>query len=434
VLKGVPGHIRVRGKFPAAPIAWKDADILYRDGSWWISVCVEMESRRTIDLDEARPTTVRFDLVDEFARVERAEGRRTARAEGARTQAQSPLSLHTLGTSLGNPQNAEGDERGSSPRRSVPESTLGNPQNAEGDERGPLLRTGGLPQPFGNPQNAEGDERVGQRDRDLGPPHLGNPQNAEGDEREANACLLRAREHVGNPQNAEGDERDRRQSVLPTSDLRAGNPQNAEGDERGGIDRCRRRARGLGNPQNAEGDERGHVRSEVPDEWIVRNSFLRASALCERADVIKAERDRRWPHQRGRRWSWRKRRETARAAKLTARATRIRREALHVWSSAIVRHSDDLTIVSPPVREQTASPRGDKRKWGACVETVSTLNRNTLNQAPALATAMLVYKAAESSIRCDVVKAADTAIAIGPALVAAGRVTRRARRLLKEQA
>src|SRR5690606_1888313 len=65
-LKGVPGRIRAYGKFPRQPLAWLDADIREHDGTWWLSVCVEVPPRR--DPGEASGE-IRFDLVDTFAEV-----------------------------------------------------------------------------------------------------------------------------------------------------------------------------------------------------------------------------------------------------------------------------------------------------------------------------------------------------------------------------
>jgi putative transposase len=55
-----------RGRFPGAPTDWNNADIIWRDGHWWLSICVEMPARRApgnVGL------TVEFDLLDGFALV-----------------------------------------------------------------------------------------------------------------------------------------------------------------------------------------------------------------------------------------------------------------------------------------------------------------------------------------------------------------------------
>lgn len=82
-------------------------------------------------------------------------------------------------------------------------------------------------------------------------------------------------------------------------------------------------------------------------------------------------------------------------------------------------------------REWTASPRGDARHWGANVAAVSSLNRHVLGQAPMMAVKMLEYKAAETGIRCDVVKDKAPNIAVGAKLVSAGKMLRKANRAIR---
>jgi hypothetical protein len=65
-LKGVPGTISVSGEFPGVPLAWLDADVRLRDGSWWLSVCVELAPRRTASAG-GEPATVALNLIDKFA-------------------------------------------------------------------------------------------------------------------------------------------------------------------------------------------------------------------------------------------------------------------------------------------------------------------------------------------------------------------------------
>lgn len=148
--------------------------------------------------------------------------------------------------------------------------------------------------------------------------------------------------------------------------------------------------------------------------------------MCERADEIKSERDRRF-----KRGSSRWREATHRAAILTAKAARIRREALHVWSTSVCRQARDLTVIAPPIKEMTATPRGTERDPGAHVEPVSNLNRSILNQAPAAAIAMLKYKSAEAGIPFCEVTDQSPSIAIGEKLVTAGRVVRKAKRAIR---
>jgi hypothetical protein len=90
--------------------------------------------------------------------------------------------------------------------------------------------------------------------------------------------------------------------------------------------------------------------------------------------------------------------------------------------------SNVLTVVAPPIKDHTKTPRGDEKEWGAAVKTVSTLNRSTLSYAPAMAVQMLQYKAAEAGIRCDVVTDEAPEIAVGSDIVATTKTLRRARR------
>lgn len=170
--------------------------------------------------------------------------------------------------------------------------------------------------------------------------------------------------------------------------------------------------------------------AETPGELID------AAAIQTDIDLLKSERDTRWP--RGRKLSDEDRAALSAAnteiAGLYAYAARKRANALHVWSARIVGRASDLTIVAPPVREVTKTPRGDERRWGAAVEVVSDLNRHVLSQAPATAIQMLRYKAEEAGIRCDIVTESTPKIAVGGDLVSAGKELRRARRETRRKA
>jgi putative transposase len=161
-----------------------------------------------------------------------------------------------------------------------------------------------------------------------------------------------------------------------------------------------------------------------------------AQDLMKAADCLKSTRDSKWPRPPRRdaqdRAEWEKACEEV--SLLSARAARIRRNALHVWTARIISGASDLTIVMPKsIKEATATPRGDAKQWGANVEIVSTVNRHVLNQAPALARAMLEYKAAEAGIRCDVITDDAPSVAISEKLVAAGKSVRKAKRAIRKQ-
>jgi putative transposase len=56
--------LHLRGELPCEPERYRNANILWRDGHWWLSLCVELDCSRE---HGAEPMTVRFDLLDEFA-------------------------------------------------------------------------------------------------------------------------------------------------------------------------------------------------------------------------------------------------------------------------------------------------------------------------------------------------------------------------------
>jgi hypothetical protein len=153
------------------------------------------------------------------------------------------------------------------------------------------------------------------------------------------------------------------------------------------------------------------------------HELAKAAALLDRASALRAASD-----SKHRKFSRRWRGEILRAAKLQAKAARIRREALHGWSTQVVRQASDLTVIAPAVQEETRSPRGNEQQWGASVESVSKLNRHVRNQAPGMAIQMLEYKAKEAGIRCDVVKDEAPKIGVGSELVTVGKTLRRAKR------
>jgi putative transposase len=157
-----------------------------------------------------------------------------------------------------------------------------------------------------------------------------------------------------------------------------------------------------------------------------------AAALGEHIDTLKSARDKRWPKAARTDPEWQD--AQAEISRASAHQARLRRNCLHVWTTRIVREASELIIRMPRVSEHVGSPHGDDQHWGANTSMVSAINRNTLNFAPAMAAAMLQYKAAEAGIACEVVENETPAIAIGSALVEAGRKLRRIRRATKKEA
>jgi hypothetical protein len=164
--------------------------------------------------------------------------------------------------------------------------------------------------------------------------------------------------------------------------------------------------------------------------------LLDALALDAEVDRLKSDRDIEFP--RGKKFSDDERQRfnesNGEIAKLSAFIVRKRRNALHKWSARIIERASDLTIIEPPVRDAIKTPRGNEKRWGAQVETVSTLNRHVLSQAPMTAIQMLRYKSEEAGIRCDIVSDAAPVIAVGGDLVNAGKQLRHARRAAKRKA
>lgn len=88
--KGIPGTITARGKFPVAPDEIRTMDLMFRDGSWWASIVVKIPERRA---PGASPIAITFDLIDEFARVELADGGRPS-ADFSDTEIGNHLCIH----------------------------------------------------------------------------------------------------------------------------------------------------------------------------------------------------------------------------------------------------------------------------------------------------------------------------------------------------
>lgn len=145
-------------------------------------------------------------------------------------------------------------------------------------------------------------------------------------------------------------------------------------------------------------------------------------------DELKSNRDRRY-----KKFSLRWKRETRRIGKIKTRERRRKANYLHNWSTDMVRQACDVTVVAPEsIKEFTTSPHGNEKEWGAITDTVSKLNKNTLNQAPALAISMLSYKSNEAGIRYDRINDESPKIAIGRELVKAGKINRRLKHKVKE--
>jgi transposase len=145
-------------------------------------------------------------------------------------------------------------------------------------------------------------------------------------------------------------------------------------------------------------------------------------------DAIQSLRDRRCT-----KGSYRWKQVTRRIARLKAREARRRREALHFWTTRIVKASSELTVIAPKISEYTNSARGSVSSPGAAVKPVAMLNRHVLAQAPAMAIQMLEYKAEEAGIPFVRLEPDEHALQIGRDLPAATKAARRARQILKNE-
>lgn len=265
-MRGIPGAIKARGRFPANPASFKTADIMFRDGAWWLSICVTFDAARIVAGSEK--LTIRLNLIDEFASVEDANGR--------------------CAPGLTNPFLTERKGEFATQSKAMLGVTCGEPA------------------------------------------------------------------FVGEAQVVE---------VAPTT-----------------------------------------------------------------FDAIQSQTDRRF-----KKFSIRWTRGRARAARISAKNARRRRDALHRWTSAIIRSASDLTVIAPAIKDAIRSGRGDARFHGAQVETIAALNRRVMEQAPAAAIAMLFYKAEEAGVRCDIFRDASHEITIGRDLRATAIAGRKAAKKLRTQ-
>ena len=119
------------------------------------------------------------------------------------------------------------------------------------------------------------------------------------------------------------------------------------------------------------------------------------------------------------------------AARLQAKLARKRKDALHKWTTRIVRRASEIVVVRPPIKEATASGRGNEKSWGANVELKARFNRAILDQAPAMAVDMLAYKAAEAGIPYR--EAASTELMVGNLAVRNKKQLRRTYRAIKQE-
>lgn len=193
--------------------------------------------------------------------------------------------------------------------------------------------------------------------------------------------------------------------------------------------RCQRSLRNVSSADDApDGGRKGQKRPAADDATELRGTAGSPDMNAQNtADALQSARDRRF-----KKFSYRWRRETKRIARRKAKEARIRREALHRWTTLVVRSASEITVIAPPVKESTKSGRGDKYEWGGAVKAVAALNRHTLSQAPALAIQMLEYKAREAGIGFNLVTDEKTDLAAGRLLTESVKANRKLKRSTKD--
>jgi transposase len=78
-VKGVPGLLRLRGQFPAAPLSIRSSALILRHGTWWLSVAVKMAPRMA--RENSLSGELSFDLIDSFAALKTASSGHAAGPE-----------------------------------------------------------------------------------------------------------------------------------------------------------------------------------------------------------------------------------------------------------------------------------------------------------------------------------------------------------------
>jgi len=99
----------------------------------------------------------------------------------------------------------------------------------------------------------------------------------------------------------------------------------------------------------------------------------------------------------------------------------------------LTRQFEALKIISPALKQDTKSGRGDEYQYGAEVALKAALNRRVLDQAPGFAIAMLQYKIAERGGTTEVSIAKEAPTAIGNEIVVARKVSRKLKRATNVQ-
>lgn len=136
---------------------------------------------------------------------------------------------------------------------------------------------------------------------------------------------------------------------------------------------------------------------------------------------------------RRKKFSYRWKQDMRRIAKRMAREARQRKHNLHVATTKLINEVSELEVICPPIRENTQTGRGTAKNHGGAVKTIAALNRHVLAQSPAMAIAMLEYKAREAGVKFVRTEPRTTALSVGKDLKAATREGRKATRKTKKK-
>jgi transposase len=203
-----------------------------------------------------------------------------------------------------------------------------------------------------------------------------------------------------------------------------------------GIDWCASVACVLdfSDPRHRGGSDSVDVKFDLIDGFATVNEQLEtpdglaaAARIEEYAQERRSEFDTKWP--RGKRLTAaelvERQNDASDITRLRRKAARIRKNALHVWSSQTVGRAATLTVHDPAIKKHLKTPHGDRTNWGAATKEVSALNRAVTNYSAGAAVAMLTYKAEEAGIKFSKQDDPTPTIAIGAAMVGAGKTLRR---------
>lgn len=132
-------------------------------------------------------------------------------------------------------------------------------------------------------------------------------------------------------------------------------------------------------------------------------------------------------------FSYRWKKEKRAAAKAAARLARKRRDDLHKWTSTLMSHASEISVIAPEIAKNIKTARGDEKNPGAAVDFVAKINRRVLSLAPALAIDMMKYKALEADIPFVQLTPDEHAFQVGRAVEAGVKTNRRLRRELRKE-